>query len=844
MLQHQMFRDPERGQPRILAVFSYRYDAHLVPDFLENIRPGIHGYVAWDDRSAEAALSDEPTRRALLFSAARAMGADWLLTPDPDERLERGFAGWLPGLIAQGDRNVWNFTLREMFDNAHIRTDGPWGGKSKVIFFPMEAAKTDSQALLHAPRVGDGAGYTRRESRIIVYHLRMASPARRQLRRDLYAAADPERRFQAIGYDYLADERGMVLEPLPPGRDFVPPFIDDHGLWSPDPDAIGDIKPDPYEVRFERVFRTLRRQGQRAAHHVLADLHADSPQDHDLHILSVRYALEAGDCEAALRLADQGLLVLPGDLGLRLLRATALASLMRPEARAETLALSADVPESPVVAALLTEIDRPDTDLAAPDAAWRQLAPPDAVLHDGAGVARSDLATVVLGYRSQPGLLSAIRSLLEQDHPTEIVVVNSGGGSVLSDLASVAERIRLITCDTPLLVGAARNIGVIASRAPFVAFLAGDCLALPGWVSGRLARHHAGAASVSSAVTTDNPGSLVAMAASILHYSTRSPDADPRQVTHYGQSYSRRLLAQCGLFPPGLQAGEDTVLNRIAARFVSPVWAPEVQTAHHDPITLVDWLADERRRGRNRAGREPFRSMINADDPAEAVAAVLDQRLSHADALVSRLTGLSDAERCAIRAMQWLASQADRRGTLQGLAQLSAADVCDSTGDSVRALALAEADHAADPQDWGKARQVGLSRQHQGDLAGAEVAFRLCLALDPGRTLAATDLLALINERDGPSAAWVCAERLALAAPTVSRLWDHAADRALAAGYAGWAVALGQIALGGAVASPQAHTRLSRLHGRAGNALGRIFRKLTADRLRAAAAPREEVQQR
>lgn len=76
MLQHQMFRDPPKGQPRILAVFSYRYDAHLVPDFLENIRPGVHGYVAWDDRSAEAALSDEPTRRARLFAAARDLGAD------------------------------------------------------------------------------------------------------------------------------------------------------------------------------------------------------------------------------------------------------------------------------------------------------------------------------------------------------------------------------------------------------------------------------------------------------------------------------------------------------------------------------------------------------------------------------------------------------------------------------------------------------------------------------------------------------------------------------------------------------------------------------------------------
>jgi hypothetical protein len=840
MLQHQMFRDPDRGQPRVLAVFSYRYDAHLVPDFLENIRPGIHGYVAWDDRSAEAALSDEPTRRARLFAAARDMGADWLLTPDPDERLERGFANWLPDLIAQGDRNLWNFTLREMFDDRHVRTDGPWGGKSKVILFPMDAAKTDPQALLHAPRVGDGAGYTQRDSRIIVYHLRMASAARRQLRRDLYAAADPERRFQAIGYDYLADERGMVLEPLPPGRNFLPPFIDDHGLWSPDPEAVGEIRSDPYEVRFARVFRTLRRQGHRAAHHVLADLHADSPQDHDLRTLSARYALQAGDFETTLRLAHDGLQAQPGDLGLRLLHASALAALIRSEARSETLVLSADVPDSPVLAALLAEIDRPTADLAAPGAPWRQVAPADATLYEGTRVAGSDLATIVLGFRSQPGLLAAVRSLLAQEPPTEIVVVNSGGGSVVADLAPVADQIRLITCDAPLFVGAARNIGVAASRAPFVAFLAGDCLALPGWVAGRLARHRAGADAVSTAVTTDNPGSLIATAASLLHYSTRNPDADPRHVTNYGQSCSRRLLAQCGQFPPGLQAGEDTALNRIAARFVSPVWAPEVQTAHHDPNRLADWLIDERKRGRHRAGREPFRAMVAADDPAKAIAAVFNLRLSLAGALVSRLAGLSPAERRAIHAMQWLASQADRSGTLEGLTQLSAtAPDCAIIDDPANALSQAEAAHAADPQDWSKAWQVGQLRHGRGDLSGAEAAFRAALALEPGRAQAAADLLGLINERDGPRAAWICAERLALAAPTVSRLWDLAADRALAAGHAGWAVVLGQIALGQAVASAQAHARLSRLHGRAGNALGQAFRKLTADRLRSAAERRD-----
>ena len=826
MLHHEMFRAPEKGQSRVLAAFSYRYDAHLVPEFMENIRPGIHGYVAWDDRNAGAALSDEPTRRATLFNAARDLGADWLLTPDPDERLERGFSNWLPDLVARGDRIVWNFTLREMFSATHVRIDGPWGGKSKVIFFPIAAARVDPQALLHAPHVGDGAGFIQRNSGIIAYHLRMASPARRQLRRDLYAAADPDRRFQTIGYDYLADERGMVLEPLAPGRNFTPPFSDDHGLWSPDPKALGATPPDPFEVRLHRAARSAVRCGQLAAHHVLADLADASPEDGDLHLLSASFAQDAGDSAVAARLATACLARRPGDLYAQLLLTKADPA-ANDAAANDPAALATAVPGSPVMAALLANAARPTADFAAPTVAWHADAPGDAVLHQGPGVAQSDLATVVHGFRSQPGLLSAVRSLLNQDQPTEIVVVNSGGGSVVQDLAPVADRIRLITCDTPLFVGAARNIGIAASRAPFIAFLAGDCLARPGWVSGRLARHRAGALAVSTAVVPARDG-LIPLAANLLRYSMRNPLADPRFVTDYGQSYARRLLSLCGQFPPGLRVGEDTALNLIAARFARPVWAPEVQTAHHDPDRLADWLVDERLRGQRRARHAPFRALAAVNDHALAVAPIFDQRRANLRAFIDRMPGLSPATRRSVLAMQWLASQADRRGVLEALAQLAEADgLADPTKVGTA--------WAADPDDPAKAHRAGVAQRIAGDVSGAEAAFRAALALQPAHSDAAAALLDLVSSRDGPVAAWQLAERLAIRAPTAWRLWFLAGERALAAGQPAWAVALGQIGLGGAVATPQAHARLARLHGAAGNPLGQAFRTHTASRLRNAA---------
>ncbi|MFC3088745.1 glycosyltransferase [Tabrizicola soli] len=831
MLHHDSFRDPAPGQLRVLAAFSFRYDAHLVPDLIENIRPAIHGFVAWDDRSAEAALSDEPARRRRLLAAARERGADWLLVPDPDERFEQGFATWLPALLAEGDC-LWHFSLREMFSPTEYRSDGPWGAKSVLRLFPIAAAGAE-EAALHGLWVADDSGFRRRASRINLYHLRMASPARRKLRRELYAAADPERRFQAIGYDYLDDERGMVLEPLPPGRTFDPPFVEDHGLWSPDPDDLGEIRPDPPEVSLVRVAHALRRSGQRNACYIASDLFHADPVDHDLCFLAASYAFQSGDHPAAIALAGEILTARPQDLSAQLIRARSLVASGR---KAGLSALAARLPGSPVIAALRAEAARPTADFTAADAQWRDLAPPDAAIYEERPD-RSDLATVVIGFRSQPGLLSAVRSVLDQG--TEIVVVNSGGGSVRADLAPVADRIRLITSDTPLRVGAARNIGVAASRAPFIAFLAGDCLAEPGWVAGRLARHHAGAASVSTAVSGLPGAGLVALAANRLRYSARNPFADPRSLSHYGQSCSRHLLGLSGHFPPALSAGEDTALNRAAVGFSQPHWTPGVVTLHRDLTDLALLVADERMRGQRRAGHPPFRALAASPDPALAAAPFLRRRLHQAWELVAREPGLSAAERRAVQAVQWLAAQADGQGTVEGLQRIARADALLALAkaqedDPDQAIPLAEEALALDPEDPSKSLALGLLRLAAGDMAGGEAALLAALALSPADERAVAALIALRDALEGPVAALHLAERLALAAPSARRLWSLAADQALAAGDAGWAVALGRVALACAPALPAAHAHLAKLHAAAGDPAAEARRAATAERLIAA----------
>lgn len=220
-----------RRRPLVLAAFSYRYDHHLVPDLLQNLDPIVDGWVAFDDRSSTAVFSDELARRFRLIARARELGAGWLLAVDPDERFEARLAARIGTMTQRLDRIVWCFNVREMYTPTQYRVDGIWGRKVLGRLFPLLDGQTFADRPLHAPWYPIDPGYDFRRADLNLYHLKMIAPNRRRARRDLYRLLDPQGDAQAMGYDYLADDRGAVLETIAPERGYLPPHADDGGLW-------------------------------------------------------------------------------------------------------------------------------------------------------------------------------------------------------------------------------------------------------------------------------------------------------------------------------------------------------------------------------------------------------------------------------------------------------------------------------------------------------------------------------------------------------------------------------------------------------------------------------------
>ncbi|OAN70682.1 hypothetical protein A8B78_04310 [Jannaschia sp. EhC01] len=654
-IEHRMLRDPSQGHAKIVAAFSYRFDHHLVPDLLENIGDAIHAYVAWDDRAAAAddVFTDETVRQQALFDAARSIGADWLFAVDPDERFEDELASQIGTMTNDHGPVIWAFECREMFSPTQFRTDGFWALRQRARLFPCLLGMEPDQQVFHGRWTRNALRLPTRRSGLNFYHLRMASPTRRQLRRVQYATLDPRRASQSLGYDYLDDERGMALRDIPEGKEFSPPFVDDHGTWSaPGLSMPQDhVPPDPPRVKLSRLKETWAKGGYESAMHLAYDLLKDNPGDQELALWAADSAFRAGHWDTSATLAESVALSDAESLMARLILARSHNALGNSSLAAAALSEAEVLVPDSVFCAQIREDLRPAPErFREPDALWRRWIDGSAEIHEGGRVEKCDLCVVVLSLGAPHELTAAIASLCEQPVVPEIIVVNSNGGDVMSRLAPYADRLRIITTNQRLFAGAARNIGVDASCGKYVSFLAADCTAIPGCIERRLNLHRQGARAVSAHVAPQNGDCVFQNAAAFLLHANRSPGAGVLSNNRYSLSYHRCIFEDFGYFPPGMRVGEDTYLNRKIADHIEIESDAGVVIYHAYSSDMASMERDIQHRSRRRV-RSIF---FPAVEDEQALRQALDAAHGDRDALAMKALDLrrnafSEADHHAIQ---------------------------------------------------------------------------------------------------------------------------------------------------------------------------------------------------
>jgi GT2 family glycosyltransferase len=219
-----------------------------------------------------------------------------------------------------------------------------------------------------------------------------------------------------------------------------------------------------------------------------------------------------------------------------------------------------------------------------------------------------ELSVVVMGYRNEATIAKAVRSVLDQigSDAVEVVVVTSGGDASAERVRAAFPSVPVVESPTRLMPGGARNAGLAVTSGTFVAFLAGDCTAEPGWVAGRLAAHRGGHDVVAAAAVPTGRVTSAGWAYQYLLYPARLPGRAARHLPPFddgghGLSFRRSLLDELGPFDEDIRIGEDTIVLRRLARAGIPVWyEPTVCTGHPVPTSLGGLLRDSVERGRRR----------------------------------------------------------------------------------------------------------------------------------------------------------------------------------------------------------------------------------------------------
>jgi glycosyltransferase involved in cell wall biosynthesis len=239
---------------KIVCLLSVRNGEWLLPGFFRHLRQYVDGFIVVDDASTDASRdiilkeskllashywatpalehSRESSNRFKLVSLAAELGAHWALSFDVDERAETNLLKNLRNYCRRAARSgLTRITgnYRELWDSPRqYRVDGLWGAKRRIIAFQIPKTITPRpDGTLHATINPPGMdSLPALDSCCNLYHLGMIDPGARARRRQKFERLDPQHRWQAIGYAYLEDHSGLVLEDIPRGREYFDPDVE------------------------------------------------------------------------------------------------------------------------------------------------------------------------------------------------------------------------------------------------------------------------------------------------------------------------------------------------------------------------------------------------------------------------------------------------------------------------------------------------------------------------------------------------------------------------------------------------------------------------------------------
>lgn len=213
---------------KLVAMFGIKYEPDwLVDQLKENLKDWVDDFAILDCRDRKDELwIHEGEYRAELRKIAREMNANWVFHTSPDERWEKNAGKAIRPLVDDPiiHKVIYSFNLREMWYPNEYRVDGIWGEKIRPRLYPLLPDNKYRSHWIQCSSVPYNSDFRREHLDINIYHLKMIEKENRKMRARVFKKLDPNNERQEIGYDYLYDDKGLMKQMIPEGREYYPKY--------------------------------------------------------------------------------------------------------------------------------------------------------------------------------------------------------------------------------------------------------------------------------------------------------------------------------------------------------------------------------------------------------------------------------------------------------------------------------------------------------------------------------------------------------------------------------------------------------------------------------------------
>lgn len=218
------------------------------------------------------------------------------------------------------------------------------------------------------------------------------------------------------------------------------------------------------------------------------------------------------------------------------------------------------------------------------------------------------VSVIVPCYNSERTIARCLAAIINQQTSIsfDVTVVDSSSDHTPQIVEREFPSVRLIHLETRTYAGAARNVGLRATGAPYCLMIDSDCVARPDLIERMIVQHRAEHyAAVGGSLANGTPRSLSGLVGYLAEFKEFMPDTPKRLVTSVptaNVAYRRETLERFALFDEGVSMAEDILLNwKMHSAGERILFDPAIEVTHMNRTGWREVLSYQIRLGRSSA---------------------------------------------------------------------------------------------------------------------------------------------------------------------------------------------------------------------------------------------------